>query len=109
MLLAFCMAVGCAPTRNPLEGWKGWGADTGYHLDKAITDDYQSYIKTLPTRESAIAEAKFSQMFFEDGTGQHAVEISIPLDGTWWKYVLIYDKNNKRTKVIKYASGKYAS
>jgi hypothetical protein len=48
-------------------------------------------------------------LFFEDGTGQHAVKISIPLNGTWWAHVLIYDKNNVRIKAVKYADGTYRS
>ena len=46
---------------------------------------------------------------FEDGNGQHAIRIEIPLNGTWWEHVLIYNKNNTRIKVIKYANGHYAS
>jgi hypothetical protein len=86
-----------------------WGTDTGYHLDQRIIDDYQAYINTMPPEERDLAKDKFSQLFGEDGTGQHAVEISIPLHGTWWKHVLIYDKTNQRLKVIKYASGRYSS
>jgi hypothetical protein len=97
------------PRPDPLAGWKMWGTDTGYHLDKAIIDDSQAYINTLPTQERELAKFEYHQLFCEDGTGQHAVEISIPLDGTWWKHVLIYDKANKRAKVIKYRSGRYSS
>ena len=41
--------------------------------------------------------------FYEDGTGQHAVEIEEALHGTWWFHVLIYDKGDKRIKTIKYS------
>lgn len=71
-------------------------------------DDYQNYIQKLPPNESSFI-TKFYIKFFEDGTGQHAVEISIPLNGTWRKHVLIYDKDDKRIKVIKYAGGEYRS
>jgi hypothetical protein len=107
LLATVIWAVGCGPVSNPLKGWTGRSAESGYRLDKAIMDDFENYIQTLPSNERAIADDKYSQMFYEDGTGQHAVEISMPLKGTWWKHVLIYDKNNKRTRVIKYASGRY--
>lgn len=50
--------------------------------------------------------------FFEDGTGQHAVTFESYSDagiigGTSWEYVLIYDKNNKRVKTIRYVTGYY--
>jgi hypothetical protein len=48
-------------------------------------------------------------VLFEDGTGQHAVEIRIGLDATNWRHILIYDKNDNRIKTIKYADGHYAS
>ena len=47
--------------------------------------------------------------FFEDGTGQRAVQFQIGLKGTWWVYVLIYDQNDKRTRVVKYVRGHYMS
>jgi hypothetical protein len=88
-------------------GWKKYDTSTGYPVDKAITADCQAYINTLPKKERELA--KEFQLFCDDGKGQHAIEISIPLDGTWWKHVLIYDKTNKRVKVIKYRSGYYSS
>jgi hypothetical protein len=62
---------------------------------------------TSPQRE--IAVWPYGQLFCEDGTGQHAVEISIPLNGKFWKHVLIYDKTNRRVKTVKYSSGRYMS
>ncbi len=44
----------------------------------------------------------------EDRKGQHAIQIDIPLNGTYRHHVLIYDKDNKRTKVIVYELGHYA-
>ena len=43
------------------------------------------------------------------GTGQHAVNILLLLHGTYWNHVLVYDKNDKRTEVIKYVGGYYRS
>ena len=117
----FCLLVavlasvtGCVtkPRSNPLEGWKlSWSHDPN-QLNKAISDDYQNYIQKLPPQERArVIESNI--WFLEDLTGQHAVKISIPLEGfwsgIWWDHILIYDRNNKRIKTIKYKSGRYLS
>ncbi len=47
--------------------------------------------------------------FYEDGTGQHAVKFIIPHNGIDWGYVLIYDKDNKRVKAVRYVDAYYAS
>jgi len=85
LVVILALSAGCdsKPRPDPLAGWKKWGTDAGYHLDKAITDDYQVYINKLPPQERERAKFKYHQRFCEDGTGQHAVEISVPLDGTW--------------------------
>ena len=72
-----------------------------------IADDYGDYFQTLPHREKYCVTEK-KMWFLEDGTGRHAVKIEIPLNETYYEHVLIYDKDNKRIKVIKYAS-RYAS
>ena len=47
---------------------------------------------------------------FEDGTGQHAVRIEVDIEGkNAWYHILFYDKDSKRTKVIKYFKGRYMS
>ncbi len=112
--LAFCILlaalgwiVGCVPLMHhpdPLEGWHFYDDE---RLDKTIKDDYQDYIQKLPP-ETKYYVRGFNIHVFEDGTGRRAVKISIPLNGVWWEHVLIYDKDNKRVKVTKYASGRYA-
>ena len=111
LVLVLCMMVvsGCScsapkPKPDPL---------AGFHVavfftpdsNKAITDDYKNYIQTLPPNERQSP----SVHFYEDGTGQHAVEIIIGVNGRWWRHILIYDKDAKRIKTIKYATGYYAS
>jgi hypothetical protein len=89
---------------NPIAGWKrSWSQDPDKR-DKVIRDDYQDYINKLPPKERKYVGLTF---FYEDGTGQQAVEIEIGLNVTWWRHVLIYDKNNKRVKVVKYVWGYY--
>jgi hypothetical protein len=99
----FTGEMGKAPQPDPLAGWKSLGFESP---NKAITDDYNDYILKLPSEERNYIG---SIHFFEDGTGQHAVSIEIALSGTDWSHVIIYDKDNKRMKVIRYVSGHYRS
>jgi len=108
--LALCMMVisGCScsapkPEPDPLAGWK---VDLDHDPDQAIEKDYHDYIQKLPPGERE--RAGLIHML-EDGTGQHAIMITIGLNGTNWRHVLIYDKNDKRIKTIKYVSGHSAS
>jgi hypothetical protein len=96
--------AGCAAWRSdPLAGgsWKMDFAPT----DPAIEKDYQDFIQTEGKGRSQATG------YFKDGTGQHAVSIEIFIKGenASWQYVLIYDKENKRIKVIKYGYRRYES
>jgi hypothetical protein len=74
-----------------------------YKLSKAITDDYQQFIadKKFPYPPDTMTG------FFEDGKGLRAVQITIPLEGIWRHYVLIYDHADKRIRVIEWSGGYY--
>jgi hypothetical protein len=98
---------------NPLkEGWTfrpfpgfempPYGHNTN-RLDQAITDNYQDFLK-----KNNLSTVGAITGFFEDGTGQHAIQFETGINGTSWVYTLIYDKNNKRIKVMRYVSGHYA-
>jgi hypothetical protein len=113
LMAIFVFGFGCnasntpKPTPDPLAGFHVAALFTP-DSNKAITDDYKDYIQTLsPEEKKYLGPSPVS--FFEDGTGQHAVEIIIGINGRWWRHVLIYDKDNKRIKTIKYATGYYAS
>lgn len=69
-------------------------------------DDYQDYIQKLSPRKKEFVGAVD---FFEDDMGRHAVDIKTGAYGTWWRHILIYDKTNKRIKVITYKTGGYRS
>ena len=104
----FILGCGCntsKPTPDPLAGFHPANFFTP-DTNKAITDDYKAYIRTLSPEEQKYAGPI---MFYEDGTGQRAVRITIGLNGTTWRHVLIYDKDNRRVKTIKYVSGDYHS
>jgi hypothetical protein len=102
-LICVCGCSTSKPTPDPLVGWQ---MDFASKLDPVIDEDCQNYIQKLPQEEKS--HSRMSG-YFKDGTGQHAVQIEIALDGTWWEHVLIYDKNNKRVKTIKYVNGHYRS
>jgi hypothetical protein len=105
LLAAFIWAAGCAtqPHPDPLAGWQG---DFNEQPNQVIVNDYQNYIQKLPPEERKYAGVSD---WLKDGTGQHAIRITIGLNGTVWEHVLIYDKDNKRIKTIKYSSGHYRS
>jgi hypothetical protein len=107
LLGAFLWMVGCTtpPHPDPLAGWRGCDVSHLYS-NNAIMDDFKSYIQTLSPDEQKFAGPMF---YYENGTGQHAVRIEIGINGTWWEHVLIYDKNDKRIKTMKYSSGGYQS
>ena len=73
-----------------------------FKLDKAIRDDSRNFIQGLPSEQRSSAHCTYS---LGDETGEHAVEIVTFLDGVRWKYILIYDRENKRRKEIKFTSG----
>ena len=106
MLIAvLAWGFGCAAPKSAPDPLAGFYPDALYTPDtnKAITNDYKNYIQTLSPDEQ-----KFIPLVcncYKDETGQHAVEITIGLNHTNWRHVLIYDKDNKRIKTIKYISG----
>ena len=104
-----------SPPREPLKGWTfkpfpGWetppyGHNTN-HLDQTIVDDYEGFIK-----EKKLFLSGAITGFYEDGTGQHAVQFEAfpPSENATWQYVLIYDKENKRIKTIRCNYHRYMS
>ena len=107
--IGFAMAI---TDPNPLRGWNCTGdtmgnvlslpADDLPRLPKAITDDYNDFIKKLPIRMGRSESYWIDWVYvFEDGTGRHAIDIQIQLDRPE-HYALFYDKDNKRIKTIRY-------
>jgi hypothetical protein len=108
LLAASFYWTGCemfASHTNPIAGWQS-SSLTNFGSNKAISDDFQTYINRLPPK---LRNGVGPMQFYQDGTGQHAVMVEIALNGTDWAHVLIYDKDNKRVKVYKYVAGHYQS
>jgi len=110
LLASFVLAVGCItpkPKIDPLEGWK-FSNITNFESNTIVRNDCESYVKQLsPDEQKFLGPSPFK--YYEDETGQHAVTITIGIDGKVWRHVLIYDKDGKRVKAIKYVSGDYRS
>lgn len=122
IVLALCAGIffGCQcspskPKADPLVGWTfkpfpGWelppyGHNTN-HIDNAITENYQAFIK-----EHQLNIFGSITGFFENDAGQHAIKFTAfpPGENATWDYVLIYDKSNKRIKVLRYNYARYQS
>jgi hypothetical protein len=109
LVTVFIWGAGCvAPKADPLTGWRDLRRRDSEKLDQAIKDDYRDYIQKLLSKKTYFIDES-NIAFYEDGTGQHAVRIEIPSNGTWREHVLIYDRDNKRIKVIRYTGGSYRS
>jgi hypothetical protein len=102
LLVMFLCGFGCSSSKPAPDPLAGWQLDFNHEPDPAIAKDYQDYIQKLSFEEKGHALPIVK--YFKDGTGQHAIQITIGF-GTDWEYVLNYDKDNKRTKTIKYVSG----
>ena len=100
-LVVFTGCFYAKPRLDPLAGWN-YSSLNNLRANKAVYDDYQKYFQGLSEAEKdnfAYTE------YYGDGTGQYAVKITIGLNGTNWRHVLIYNAENKRIKTIKYVSG----
>jgi uncharacterized protein YceK len=114
------------PSVDPLKGWSSWyflddePQPAGSYnkttktwsetrppkhppLDQAIKDDYKKYLDKHEPGYFADGPT-----YFEDGTGRHAVKIQVGRNGFYKIYIFMYDKSDKRIKVIKYGDGGYA-
>lgn len=117
LLVAFVLATGCAssgPPSDPLAGWTFRMFDYfapadqqhHYHLGKAITEDAQNYIKEHHLKPYGMITG-----YHENAAGDRAVDFVAfpPGEKSSWHYVLIYNKDNQRIKVIKYDHRSYAT
>jgi hypothetical protein len=106
-LLAMLMwESGCAsaPRPDPMTGFRFSSLDN-LHSNTVITEDYKGYIQRLSPEER---RSLGPILYYEDAAGQHAIMIMIGINNTSWRHVLIYDKDDKRIKAIKYVSGHYS-
>ncbi|HEV2692416.1 MAG TPA: hypothetical protein VG347_05925 [Verrucomicrobiae bacterium] len=95
------------PAVDPLQGWTGWTEEDPAHpamsrvavqpvkhspLAQTIKNDYQNYLKQHG------CDPVDAPLFYEDGTGQHAVKVEVENDQhDIIVYIFTYDKANHRT------------
>jgi hypothetical protein len=105
LLAAFALFAGCAHSPDPMTGWQ---RDFLHEPDAAIEKDYQDFIKTFKPEGQRPDQAIG---YFKDGTGQHAIETEIFKyhQNASCHYLIIYDKDDKRIKIIKFDCGSYQS
>jgi hypothetical protein len=85
--------------------------DRDQKVDKSVIEYCQSYAHSLQAEGYSIDVG--SIWFYQNGSGQLAAIIDfLPINNTppseQLAHVLIYDKNNKRIRVIKYRTGWYS-
>jgi hypothetical protein len=104
--LALCVIIisgcSCSTTKqDPLVGFH----TASKNPEQAVVNDYQDYIQKLSS-----AEKKYLGpiLYYEDGRGQYVITFEVDKHGKdVWDHYLFYDKDGKRTKVIKYYRGQY--
>jgi hypothetical protein len=105
LILCFCFFtsyLGCKPSKPVPDPLAGWQKAYKEEPDQAIKEDCQNYIEKLsPEERKSIAYIEY----YKDETGQHAEKVTIGLNRKNWRHVLVYDKDDKRIKTIKYISG----
>ena len=111
LLGLFLMALGgCTQHSDPLKNWQDLGWLSQAEVPEMIRQDARAYFRTLPDRLRTKAEkSDWAVSYLEDGTSQHAVVLEDGHNGEYWRYALIYDRDNRRIKVLKYSTGSYMS
>ena len=78
---------------------------------RAVSDDVRQFIARMPIHGNKYSYGSGRESYwicgislFDGGTGWHAVKIETVAKGMYLNYVLIYDKDGKRIKVLKYTS-----
>jgi len=104
LALVAVVVFGCRCTTTKPDPLAGWQIAFKEEPNQVIAKDCQDYIQK---QNLSPQEGKYVAYieFLKDGTGQRAEKITISLNQTDWVHVLIYDKDNKRIKTIKYISG----
>jgi hypothetical protein len=108
LFAAFWLA-GCATPKSPSDPLAGWQPCDKSAVSKAIVEDYQEFIQQLPPNKKGYYIGDIG--FFKTTDGDHAVSIEIfeDNDNAAWRYALVYNKNGRRVKIIKYGYRRYQS
>ena len=107
LLMWMLLVNGCSTKPQETDPLVDWQVEEVNQPDQAIINDYQAYVKQLPPKIRFYVQSPF--WFLKDGTGQHAIRFEVPIGGKYYEHVLIYDKSDKRIKVVVYSGGRYES
>jgi len=103
LLLMLALGQGCSfskPKTDPLAGWHSCEK-----VPQTVEADVQHYIDGLsPYQREHIV---FTDLY--ELNGQYAVRLTLALNGDDWNHIIIWDKNYKRIKVIKFIANRYVS
>lgn len=102
----FLVTAGCNKAPDPLAGFQ---VDMKEVPTEAIDKDYHDFIQHLPEEERIGAGLYTPYTYFKDDTGKHAIQLQIPITKVIRWYILYYDKDNKRIKVITFDHGDHSS
>ncbi len=111
-LLVACLGTAACtrvPHTDPLAEWKRLGSITVAPVPEVIKQDARAYFQTMPAHDRREATNDYAVDCRTDGGGQYAVVLYSPEDGEHWNYALIYDRDGRRLKVLKYSTGSYHS
>jgi hypothetical protein len=102
----FLCGFGCSSSKPAPDPLADWQLDFK-QPDQLVVKDYQNFIQNLTGNTNIYVPVQF----YKDETGQHAAKFEVFEKNTnaSWQYVLIYDKENKRVKAIKYGYRRYQS
>jgi hypothetical protein len=104
----FLFGFGCNPSKPAIDPLSGWQKAYNEEPNQIINKDLNDFIKQLSPEGNRYV---YVIGYYKDGTGQHAINFEIfeAHENSSWHYALFYDKNGKRTKVVKYDFRKYQS
>lgn len=110
LALVAAIVLGCGRSDSkaipdPLAGWqKAYKEEPS----QAIEKDYRDFIQKLQSEGKGQAQVTG---YYKNESGQHLINIEIfeHDKNASWQYALVYDKDDKRVKMIKYGYVEYQS
>ena len=107
LIVSVLGATGCTPHSDPMKDWKEVKPFSDPAVPESIKQDATTFFQTLSGQERSwwVNNGDFAATYWENGTGQHAVILKCPHDGECWCHALIYDRDDRRIKVLKYSTG----
>ena len=90
-----------------MAGWKILGTIDRAPIPKTVEQEARAYFQILPAEEKHWLGNDDHINYYEDRTGQHAGVLDAFHDSEFWAVALIYDRDNRRIRVLRYSWGSY--